>query len=356
VHIVESKEIYDVAIIGAGPAGISVAKAIKDSGYSMIIIDKESFPRKKPCAGVLPPRIYSELDIPPELQERELNGYRLYSPSGMVVESTFPKPGLIVDRTRFDEFLLKRLGQSVKRLQITKLIKHQNYIEVDGKNDSILAKIVVGADGINSIVRKESNISIGTVAMAAQYEVSLNQKEIDIKIGNWFEVYYTIPFGYGWLSPLRDKVKVGVGGISEELKKNPKQFLSKFMEHPEVKKKIENSEITNFELHRIPMSGPLNQLTAERTILVGDAGGFVYPGTGEGVYYAIKSGRLAGEVIIEALKKQRFDHHFLNQLYNEKLEVNGLFSLRDVDFVDRVLASADKAEKYLRKLKKIAIL
>ena len=103
------------------------------------------------------------------------------------------------------------------------------------------------------------------------------------------------------------------------------------------------------------MAGPQKQLTADRTILVGDAGGFVFPGTGEGIYYAIKSGRLAGEVVIQAFDEQRSDREYLEKLYNEKLRANGLLSLRDVDFIENVLSSSENVEKYLRKLQRFSI-
>ncbi len=354
VQNVKDTEIVDVIIVGAGPAGTAVAKEIKKSDFSFILIDKSTFPRKKVCAGVLPPRIYSEMNIPNELLERELLGYRLYSPSGRMFESTFTKPGLIVDRSRFDEYLIKKLEKKILKLNVINLRFHDRYLEVIGKNNSYKAKFVVGADGVNSIVRKSIGISLNTVAIAAQFEISLSQDEITNRIGNWFEVYYLIPFGYGWISPLKNKLKVGIGSISQELMKNTKESLYKFMNHPLLKTKIKDGKIQNFELHKIPMSGPLQQLVADRTILAGDAGGFVYPGTGEGIYYAIKSGRLAGEVVIDALAKQRFDQQFLGQLFNEKLENNGLLSLRKVDFMKNVLSSSENIEKYIMKLQKFS--
>ena len=193
------------------------------------------------------------------------------------------------------------------------------------------------------------------VAMAAQYELSMPVEEIDHKIGNWFEVFYTIPFGYGWLSPLRGGVKVGIGGVSAALKKDPRKYLDEFVESSTVKAKLGNYDVTRTELHRIPMSGPLEQLTSNRIILVGDAGGFVFPGTGEGIYYALKSGRLAGEVILQAFDELVFTQQFLAEKYNEKLKVSGLLSLREVDFIETVLASAEDAERYLQKLNKLTI-
>jgi flavin-dependent dehydrogenase len=129
VDNLKNSKIYDVVIIGAGPAGTAVAKTLLESKLSLIIIDKAKFPRNKPCAGVLPPRIYSELDIPETIQERPLEGYRLYAPSGAIVESNFPKPGLIVNRAPFDEFLVNKLGVKITQDHISDLRKNDDYIE-----------------------------------------------------------------------------------------------------------------------------------------------------------------------------------------------------------------------------------
>jgi flavin-dependent dehydrogenase len=105
------------------------------------------------------------------------------------------------------------------------------------------------------------------------------------------------------------------------------------------------------ETHVIPMSGPLDRLTGNRAVLVGDAGGFVYPGTGEGIYYAIKSGQIAAQVVDQAIDDKDFDGEFLEKTYLDELEKNGLLGLRDVDFVERYLANSASAEKYVRRLK-----
>jgi geranylgeranyl reductase family protein len=353
--------IYDVAIVGAGPAGASAAYALEQLDYRIVLIDKERFPRNKPCAGVLPPRIYSELKIPANIIERPLEGYRLFSPLGTIVESTFAERGLIVRRDKFDNFLVRRLKTELERMRVTSCMLHKDFVEVKGDKSSLRAKVLVGADGINSVVRKMVGISeIGKnksmdMALAIQYEISLSQKKIDEMIGNWFEVYYSIPFGYGWISPLKNAVKVGLGCVSTDFKKNSKQILDEFLERPYIKEKIMDGKIEGLESHLIPMRGPLNKLTADRTVLVGDAGGFVFPGTGEGIFYAIKSGRIAAEVIAQALKENRHDAEYLGILYHEKLEKHGLISLREVDFVEEVLSSPEKADNYLKKLKKLKI-
>ena len=191
------------------------------------------------------------------------------------------------------------------------------------------------------------------MALAMQYEISLSDGKIDERIGNWFEVYYTLSYGYGWISPIKGAVKVGIGGVTEDFKKNIKKILDGFIKRENVANKLMDGQVVKTEAHLIPIIGPLSTLAADRLILCGDAGGFVFPGTGEGIYYAIKSGRIAGSVIGQALKNDNLDADSLSKAYNEQLEKNGLLSLRHIDFMENVLSDANKAETYVRKLGKL---
>ncbi len=350
--------LFDVAIIGAGPAGTSAAYHLEKSGLKIIILDKENFPRSKTCAGVIPPRIFSEVSVPEEVVERPLDGYRIHSPSGIVLESPFPRPGIIVRREKFDFFLLKRLECPLKKMKVEEYVMEDEGVSIRGNNETISAKYAVMSYGASSILddlipgkeRRKKNMALG-----CQFEISLDEDIVSERIGNWFEVFYTISYGYGWISPHKDRVKVGIGGISEDIRKNGKKVLSEFMELDSVKGKIEGGRIEKFEAHQIPMGGPYPTLSLERTLLCGDAGGFVFPGTGEGIYYAIKSGRFAAKTITQALKENHKDPDFLKSKYQSELEKNGLISLRDVDFINEVLSSEEGAKRYVKRLKNLSI-
>jgi geranylgeranyl reductase family protein len=342
---------YDVVIIGAGPAGSSAAKVLEEKGYNLLIVDKELFPRNKPCAGVLSPKISSLVDVPEYIRERPLDGYRVFSPSGVTIESSFPQKGSIVDRGVFDDYLVGFLKKPPTQVEVKEITEKNHCLEVKGEDWRCEASCIIGADGANSVVRKYCSIPRKRVALAAQYVIKLHPDIIDRRVGNWFEVYYTLNYGYGWISPMKNYLKVGVGIISDYLKGSIWQVLDKFMMQPNIKKRSQEGKIVRREMHVIPTSGPLDKLTGKQAILVGDAGGFVFPGTGEGIFYAIKTGRIAASILDQAIANYDLDAESLEKRYVDELNRNGLLGLRDVDFMERFLANSESIERYVRRLR-----
>jgi len=342
--------IYDAAIIGAGPAGSSAAKVLDESGLSYILVDKEEFPRNKPCAGVLSPKIRSLIDIPSDITERPLAGYRVYSPAGRMVESSFPEHGYIVQRTELDAFLVNSLAIKPVTQKVNEIIDKGDFLELRNDHWSCKARYVIGADGANSAVRRHCGIPTKLVAAAAQCVVRLPPGEINGRVGNWFEVYYTLKHGYGWISPMKDSLRIGVGIVSRHLTEKIQDVLERFMASSTVMEKWEGGEIVAREAALIPMSGPLDRLTVPKILLCGDAGGFVYPGTGEGIFYAIKTGRIAASLVERIIKEGEPDTVHLEELYSNELENNCLFALRDVDFTEKNLSTTENAERYVRRL------
>ena len=344
---------YDIVIVGAGPAGCSVAKYLEDKGYVVLVVDQEVFPRNKPCAGVLSPKICSVVDISDDVYERPLFGYRVFYPSGNIVESKFPKNGFIVRREKFDNYLVSLLKNKPKHSKINIVKDFSDYAKVSGDNFNCECGFVIGCDGVNSIVRKSLDIPGKKIAVAAQYEIKYSVDKVDSLVGNWFEVYYNLNYGYGWISPMKDSLKVGVGVVSDYINGSIWDVLDDFTNQDIVRQKCCNGDIVSKESAGIPMSGPLDVVVKNRVFLAGDAGGFVYPGTGEGIFYAIKSGIIAGQVIDDAISNKKFKSKYLENRYCLELEKNGLFCLRDIDFVEKNLSSSVNCERYVKRLKSI---
>ncbi|MCK5038068.1 MAG: NAD(P)/FAD-dependent oxidoreductase, partial [Thermoplasmata archaeon] len=276
-------------------------------------------------------------------------GYRVHGPPDIIVESKFPEPGCIVQRSKFDQFLLEGLEEAPTINHIFEIKDKEDHYLIRGRDGDIMARYIIGADGASSVTRKACGGRTSKIAISAQYEFSLDEAKVSERVGDWFEVFYLMEYGYGWLSPMKDGMKIGIGILADK-KPDIWGMVERFLEHPLIGPKIDEARLINKEAHSIPMSGPLDTLSSGRILLTGDAGGFVYPGTGEGIYYAMRSGQIAAEVAHEHM----ISEGNLEIAYNERLEAAGLLGLRDAGFIEKNLASPEKAEEYVKKLRFMA--
>ena len=352
---------FDVIVVGSGPAGSTAAEKLSKAGFKTLVIEKEKLPRDKPCAGIAPPRLYTLLgEIPEDVVERKFMGYHLFSPLGIELYSRFLREGVIVDRKRFDCWLIERAKDagakvidnsnvaSIKNINKNKISENNfnNFkvtITTEKTKKEFYSKILVGADGANSIVRNAVGQKYKNFALGVQYTLDLPDEVIDEKIGSWFEVHYGfVNYGYGWVSPLCNKIKIGLGSSDNKFKKNSNEYLNKFVENFKKKKKIKNLKIINFQSHLIPIDGPMDKPCRGNAVLIGDAAGFVNPLTGEGIYYAVKSAQTAADAIIKCGVN-------LEEECNDKLEKIKL----NTKLRNEVLSSAESMENYVRRLKKL---
>lgn len=340
-------ECRDVAIIGAGPAGASAALELERMGVDHILIDKATFPRPKICAGVLPPAISDLLgELPKDVFESRLRGYYLHSISGRNLPSRFHRRGYAVDRMVFDRWLVSKLSRRPVEGRLLGIDRLGTRLTFRTEKIDVHCKVLIGADGANSKVRSLCGIAAPRMAMAYQAEVPMETSEIERRTESWFHIFYFIPGGYGWVAPHRHRLMVGTGSILPGAV--GKMNFSRFLRHPAVVELTGGHRAGKLQAHRIPMSGPLKEPGCGGTILAGDAGGFVFPGTGEGVRYAILSGRAAARAAAENLKEGGRPSRTMKK-YIGRLRDDGLLSLGDVDFLD-MLRSPKSAESYVRKL------
>jgi len=295
-----------------------------------------------PVEGCSPSGCWRSSILTPPI-ERELRGYRIHSLGGSEVESRFPSKGAVVERSDFDRYLISRLEEPPVNCRVRRLKNNSNFIALKGEKN-FNARVVIACDGASSRMRKSLAIGYPLLAPAFQYVYSLDQDEIESRIGGWFEVFYYFSRGYGWVSPLRGKLKVGVGGTGGYFSRG---VLDRFVNHPPVRERLRGAELLAYESRPIPMGGPARKLAKGRALLAGDAGGFVYPGTGEGIYYGMKSGIEAARAASLYLQGGESS---LEEWYLRCLESSGLLSLREVDFLDSVLASPESAESYIARL------
>jgi geranylgeranyl reductase family protein len=337
----------DVCIIGAGPAGASAALELERRQVGYILFDKAGFPREKPCAGILPPKMIDLVGpLPVGVFERRIKGYFLHTVSGAAFRSRFPRPGYSVDRTRFDSWLVSKLRAPPRQEAFDDAIEEEGVVHVRTARSELRCRVLIGADGANSRVRASAGIPAGRMAVATQAGIPVAQNEITKRTGGWFHVFYIVPGGYGWVAPHSRGLLVGIGSILPKFA--GREALDKFLSAPGVRALTGGHEVDNVCVHRIPMSGPLRRVGHGRILLAGDAGGFVFPGTGEGIRFAMESGNCAARAAAETVLGEG-PGAMLQGAYKRRLSEEGLLSLREVDF-HKVLKTPRSAESYVRAL------
>jgi geranylgeranyl reductase family protein len=319
-------ETFDVAMIGAGPSGATAAKRCADYGLNTVLVEKETLPRVKLCGGAISIRTLPLIgaDIPEELIEQRIKGFRFYSPALKPIDKISKEVmGISVKRDAFDSFLVSLAVKAgcklIQATPLTDLKVDDKGVNLSLKNgENINAKLVIGADGVNSLVAQKAGIRqhylTTQVALCLESNIPLDKKDMVKLNPDLLELYFTnISYGYGWVFPKRDGVSVGIGGSLAQLRK-PKQIFDKFCRTVSDLKGIK-IEAANIGAHLEPAGGFNRKVVADRTLLVGDAAGFADPFTGEGIYYAIKSGQLAADTAKEALKMGKVDSGFLFKNY-----------------------------------------
>ncbi len=339
-------EMFDVIIIGAGPAGSICAKQLTGKGFSIALIEKDVFPRDKICGDALSSDVITQLykidtDFAGKFQKFESkqpsNGVRFVAPNGKALDVDFNKPtqsndsGYIAKRWDFDYFLF----QSLKNLEDVTIFQGEkakivsqktDYIEIKTENHSFTAKMVVGADGANSVInRLLTNNTLDKnhhCAGLRQYFENVNgfhpQGHIELHF------YKDILPGYFWIFPLpNNQANVGLGMLSSEVGKkkiNLKEKLKDIIEnHPNVKDRFKDAKpLENIQGFGLPIGSRKKCLSGNRFLLVGDAANLIDPFTGEGIANAIRSGRIAAEHLINVFEYGRFDSNF-NKKYDKEI-------------------------------------
>jgi geranylgeranyl reductase family protein len=316
-----STKIYDVAITGAGPAGSTLAYQLATSGIRTCIIDKETFPRKKACAGGVPPKIVniSPLNIS-SLIRNEVSSIRLSHKMKDEFGRSYPVPLLFtVVRETFDDFFLRNAvdaGTIFREHERVEKISFAggSYSIITGKGE-VRAGILVGADGAHGITARSMGMNpIDVRHVAIQIEVPLE------KIFGHGSVEQTISLdwgfikdGYGWLFPNGDFVSIGVMGPSH-LGRSVKCYFAEWINYFGVK-------ADEFEVHaqNIPHRISNRPITSGRALLIGDAAGMADFWTGEGIYHAIRSAQIAAEQIRQFLSGDAASLREYEMILNETI-------------------------------------
>jgi len=302
--------VIDVAIVGAGPAGLHAGKLLAQAGLDVQIFEEHSeIGTPTHCTGIVSLETSEFVKIPDDIILNELRVARLHGPNGASCEVTWnpmAREGIVVvDRSLFDERLAEEAmragavvhtGTSVRSLAI-----ERDSARVTLAHRALRAHVVIVAAGVTYRFHRQLGLALpGDVLHTAQVEV-------DAAMTSHVGLYFgrtVAPEGFVWTVPVArgnvGRCKIGV------LTRGPAAlFLQQFLARPEIRQHV--AAPSSPPITRALPLRPVPQSYADRILLVGDAGGFTKPTTGGGIFYSLLTASLAAETLIDAFRIGRFD-------------------------------------------------
>jgi geranylgeranyl reductase family protein len=304
--------VWDVIVVGAGPAGCAAAASVRQQApdASVLVIDRAQFPRDKACgdgiafeAGQLLERLGFDLpaifDGAPPVRTLALR-----SPSGAQATRQMAHPVRVIPRVVLDDRLVRDIrsrGIEVRQHELRSLDAGADLVTIDS---ALRARVVIGADGAESVVRRLVGIrpaSGARVALAIRgYAPELPDQggaQIITMTGrNWPAYAWSFPIGDG-------TANVGYGQLlGSDRSGAPRPPLTRAQMLDRMRDLLPGvGPAERLRAHRLPMSSGRPPIANGRVLLVGDAQSLINPLTGEGIFYAVASGELAGAAAARAL-------------------------------------------------------
>jgi geranylgeranyl reductase family protein len=310
---------FDVFIVGAGPAGSATAIGLARIGYEVALVDKKTFPREKLCGDFVNPinwAVFRDLGVADRVVAEphgEVSGFRITNSSGREADARFGSRdrsmGLGLRRAALDQLLAQRaaelgattcLGRRIERLSRTA----QGW-QVKIEEENWQAKVLIGADGRNSWVAQQ--LGLNRSAAVQGHSIGFQSRlRCPGATGGQIEIHL-FPGGYAGVVGLGDgTITLGMAIDKRQLggERGADFLFSKVLaQNPYLKEIIARSDGAA-ELHSVyPVYFPARRCVDDGALLVGDAARVSEPVTGEGIYFAMRSGLLAAETIDLALRR-----------------------------------------------------
>ena len=323
----------DVIISGAGPAGSIAAYELARRGVSVLLLEKSQFPRYKVCGGGLTHKILQEIPFDVStVFETQIHTIVFSSGFKEVFARTSPEPMIYCTmRDQLDAHLLEKaiIAGARVRYEDKVLEVKQDPISatVITRKGILRSKLVIGADGATSAVARSAGLSENIMpGLAWEAEVKADTNTVKAFSKTVFLDWGAFPGGYGWVFPKGDHFSIGVGGPAS-LSKWMMPYYKNFIEYLDTGSGLQVIETTSLKSWPIPVRIRKSMFHNGRILVAGDAGGLTDPLTGEGIYYAIRSGKLAAATCYEYLQSsvnslESYSQAVNDELMNELVEAN----------------------------------
>jgi geranylgeranyl diphosphate/geranylgeranyl-bacteriochlorophyllide a reductase len=303
--------IFDVVVVGGGPAGATAAHELAQAGRTVLLMDKAG--RIKPCGGAIPPRLIRDFAIPDQLICARIASAMMVAPSEKTVDMPIDGGYVgMVDRDVFDEWLRMRAveaGAARVSARFERLSRDDDGTarlhfvrkgSEDSEIESVRARLVIGADGANSAIAEHVPKAGKSKFVFAYHEIirapkydSMNYaaRRCDVVYDGRFS-----PDFYSWIFPHGETASIGTGSAQKGF------ALRKSVADLRRKLGLDGAETIRKEGAPIPLKPLKRWDNGKDILLVGDAAGVVAPSSGEGIYYAMACAHMAAEAGNRALE------------------------------------------------------
>jgi flavin-dependent dehydrogenase len=338
--------IYDVAVVGAGPAGSATATYLARAGLDVVLVDRATFPRDKPCAEYLSPAVEPLLADLGALAAIEathparLRGFRVFAPDGRMFQGDFagargddssPKyeTGLAVTRTILDAALVvaaRDAGAAVRENWRMSGLDWNATTHVwrlsstlTGTEEHLDARTLIGADGVHSRVARRLGLRLE--ARTRKIAIVAHLRGIE-GLSDYGEMHVANRryVGIAPLDPAAVTARCNVAMVVDERREGralagkPQEYLLDALRtFPRLRDRVEALSVARPALTTSRLSSRVRRRSAEAALLVGDAAGYYDPFTGEGIYHALRSAQIASSVLLAALAAGDVSAHALSR-------------------------------------------
>ncbi len=308
----------DITVVGAGPAGLSAARAAAELGANVILFEKNNeIAAHKPCGEGVSQATFETAGVRPKAPIVLMRtNAAIFAPDMKCVEIN--QQGFSISKTMFLQELASKAAQAGAQIRVGRnvesIAREGGHLVVNTAYDRYTSDVVIGADGCFSTVAKSLGLSqTSELIPCVQYKMAgcnlAFPESARFYVGNKIA-----PKGYAWILPRGESIAhvgIGVRGVPA------KTYLDRFMKM--FGEEFKAAQIIDFRAGVVPIGGLIEQNIADNVILIGDAAGTVTPLTGAGIHSSIAAGREAGEVAASAVAGESTSAESLSE-FKERYE------------------------------------